>query len=163
MMELLFHVQIGGIFEIFVDEIDLRESRFLVILLLIYSVTWRGLMSPHNASLDTIAIGGRRQRNWCVHNLFICAFSHTFGSHIHNLWHRSVDHLLNSTLLKTLMENNMHHSDYLFHERLNRNVPVDGTIATITGCLNWPSVKLSFHHVNDMAGGQWSETTKEQL
>ena len=30
----------------------------------------------------------------------------------------------------------MRHPDYLFHERMNRNVPVDGTIATTTGCLN---------------------------
>ena len=93
-------------------------------------------MTPHNALLGTIALGGRRERNWCVHNLFICALSHTFGSHIHNLWHRSVDHLPNSALLKTLMESDMHHSDYVFHERMNRNVPVDGTTATITGCLN---------------------------
>ena len=92
-------------------------------------------MIPHNA-LGTIALSGRRQRSWCVHNVFICALSYTFGGHIHNLWCRSVDHLLNSALLKTLVENNLHHFDCLFHDRMNRNVPVDGTIAMITRCLN---------------------------
>ena len=111
-------------------------------------------MIPHNALPGTIALGGRRQRNWCVHNLFICALSHTFGSHIHNLWHRSVDHLLNSALLKTLMENDMHHSDYLFHERMNRNVPVDGTIATITGSLNLAVREIK--HPPRQRRGRWT-------
>ena len=52
-MELLFHVQIGGIFELLVDEIDLAESRFLVTLLL----TRKVLMIPHDALSGTIARG----------------------------------------------------------------------------------------------------------
>ena len=49
-----------------------------------------------NAPLGTIALDGRRLRNLCVHNLFMCALSHTFGGHIDNQWRRSVDYLLNS-------------------------------------------------------------------
>ena len=50
-------------------------------------------------------------KGMCVHSLFICALSHTSGSHIHNLW--SVDYLLDSALLKVLTEKNLHHFDCL--------------------------------------------------
>ena len=50
MMELLFHVQIGGIFELFVE-----ESRFLVILLLMYYVTKNVLTIKFTTFLGTIA------------------------------------------------------------------------------------------------------------
>ena len=46
MMELLFHVQIGGIFEIFVEEIDLARVALSCHLLFIYYVTRRGTHDP---------------------------------------------------------------------------------------------------------------------
>ena len=55
-MELLFHVQICGILEPFADETDLaRESRSLVILPLIHSVTKKVLTIPHDAQAGTVA------------------------------------------------------------------------------------------------------------
>ena len=61
MMELLFHLQIGGIFVIFMErKLTRRESRFLVILLLIYYVTRRGLTIPLDALLpSTFSLGQR--------------------------------------------------------------------------------------------------------
>ena len=55
-MELLFHVQISGAFEQFVDEIDLAKIAVFVILLLIYSAT-RVFTMLHDATLGTIARG----------------------------------------------------------------------------------------------------------
>ena len=49
MMELLFHRQIGGIFELFVEEIDMAKIAFSCHLLLIYFVTRRTLTVLRNA------------------------------------------------------------------------------------------------------------------
>ena len=113
MMELLFHVQIGGIFEIYMDEFDLAR----IALSCHYAL--QKLCDTQNALLGTIALDGG------VKGIYVCTFalSHTFWIHIHNLWHRSGGHLLNSALFKMLMEINLHHFDYVFHYRMNRNVP----------------------------------------
>ena len=67
-MELLFHVQIGGIFVLFVDENRFwRASHSLVILLLICCVTRRDPMIPLNDVSGTIARGKNPKVVWhCV-------------------------------------------------------------------------------------------------
>ena len=53
--ELLFHVQIGGIFEPFVDETDLASIAMSCHFALMYSVTEKELTLPHDAQAGTIA------------------------------------------------------------------------------------------------------------
>ena len=85
MMELSFHVQVGGIFAMYVEEVDLARIALSCHFALDLLCDKEGLKVPRNALLGTIALGGRRQRNWCMHNLFNGALSHTFGSPIHSL------------------------------------------------------------------------------
>ena len=56
-MELLFHVQISGAFEPFVDEIDLAKIAVFVILLLIYFATRKVFTMLHDGTLGTIERG----------------------------------------------------------------------------------------------------------
>ena len=57
-MELLFHEQISGAFEPFVDEIDLaKKSRSLVFLPLIYSATRKAFTILHEASSWSVSCG----------------------------------------------------------------------------------------------------------
>ena len=57
MMELLFHTQIGGIFESLWMKLTWRDLHFLVTLLLTYIVTRKVLTNPHDAPSGTIARG----------------------------------------------------------------------------------------------------------
>ena len=57
LLELLFYVQVSGIFEPFVDDIDLARSHSLVILLLIYSAIKKLHMFLYEALLGTIVHG----------------------------------------------------------------------------------------------------------
>ena len=68
MMELLFHEQIGGAFEPFVDEIDLPKIALhsLVILPLIYSATRKVVTILHDATSGTIARGVCLLWHWCT-------------------------------------------------------------------------------------------------
>ena len=92
----------------------------------------------------------------------LCAFAHVWKSNPHPVAQERGPSAQQCAVEDAHGDNFHHHSDYLFYERMNRNVPVDGTIATITGCLNFSVREISFHHVNGMAGGQWRGTTKEQ-
>ena len=60
-MELIFHEQISGAFEPFVDEVDLKlnwlRSHSLVTLLLIYSAFRKVFTILHDATLGTVARG----------------------------------------------------------------------------------------------------------
>ena len=66
MFRLLFHVQLGSSFEIFVEDIDLvRESCFLVILLLIYSVTKKEFTLLCDAAGFFFFLGARHRCHSC--------------------------------------------------------------------------------------------------
>ena len=58
MMELLFHVQIGGIFEIFVEEIDLARVALSCHFAIDLLCDKAGTQIPRNALLGTVARGG---------------------------------------------------------------------------------------------------------
>ena len=57
LLELLFHEQVSGIFEPFVDDIDLAKIDSLVILLLICSATKKAHLIHYDAPLGTIVHG----------------------------------------------------------------------------------------------------------